>query len=689
MKKRLLHICFSLVLILCTSFSVFAQIDPAEAKDKAKNAKGLERLQAMIDMSEHYKQSNPRQSLSYAQEALRFAQTLKTKNILEAEGFLYDPQTINERRVDAFILSGLAYKSQKRRSRALKNLRDGQKLAKSINYPAGENRVNSILSEMNAASGINNVLDNAISKVEKWVDGNTGEVSSKIKKDAAARGAQINENTAKRAEDNGDYERAIEYYEKSIRSYISIGDSAKSEALSQHVAMLYNKIGEAKEPEEIIAFTESAKKVEEENNPNAEIDDFVEDLKTISEASKPDPILSIVEEETEQKTKTVLREAQSLMAAGRNREAEKKYGEALRLQAVLLQYKSERQMDSLTSEFFIELMLDERDIFEQEAEDSRKDRNFLILITFLFLSIAALSAWLFFIKRKSHREMSRAYDELEETHQELKSTQTQLVAAEKMASLGQLTAGIAHEINNPVNFISGNIHPLKSDISELLKLLNAYENIIQAQGLNEKFSDVSKMKHQMDFEYLKEEISELLEGMAEGAHRTTEIVKGLRMFARVDEEQPKPLNIHLGLDNTLALLKSQLKDVELIKDYGDIPVIEGFPGKINQVFMNVLTNAIQAMPSGGWIRIKTRRVGGQVEVRIQDTGDGIPKETVDKIFEPFFTTKSLGEGTGLGLSISLGIMKQHGGFIDIESDPGHGTEVILSLPLQQETSYSS
>ncbi|MDW3649521.1 MAG: ATP-binding protein [Bacteroidia bacterium] len=689
MKKRLLHICFSLVLILCTSFSVFAQIDPAEAKDKAKNAEGLERLQAMIDMSEHYKQSNPRQSLSYAQEALRFAQTLKTKNILEAEGFLYDPQTINERRVDAFILSGLAYKSQKRRSRALKNLRDGQKLAESINYPAGENRVKSILSEMNAASGINNVLDNAISKVEKWVDGNTGEVSSKIKKDAAARGAQINENTAKRAEDNGDYERAIEYYEKSIRSYISIGDSAKSEALSQHVAMLYNKIGEAKEPEEIIAFTESAKKVEEENNPNAEIDDFVEDLKTISEASKPDPILSIVEEETEQKTKTVLREAQSLMAAGRNREAEKKYGEALRLQAVLLQYKSERQMDSLTSEFFIELMLDERDIFEQEAEDSRKDRNFLILITFLFLSIAALSAWLFFIKRKSHREMSRAYDELEETHQELKSTQTQLVAAEKMASLGQLTAGIAHEINNPVNFISGNIHPLKSDISELLKLLNAYENIVQAQGLNEKFSDVSKMKHQMDFEYLKEEISELLEGMAEGAHRTTEIVKGLRMFARVDEEQPKPLNIHLGLDNTLALLKSQLKDVELIKDYGDIPVIEGFPGKINQVFMNVLTNAIQAMPSGGWIRIKTRRVGGQVEVRIQDTGDGIPKETVDKIFEPFFTTKSLGEGTGLGLSISLGIMKQHGGFIDIESDPGHGTEVILSLPLQQETSYSS
>jgi len=688
-KKRLLHICFSLVLILGTSHSAFTQIDPAEAKDKAKNAKGIARLTAMIEMAEYYKQSNSRQSLSYAQDALRFAQTLKTENVLQADGFLYDPQTINERRVDAFILSGLAYKEQKRRSRALKNLRDGKRLAESIDYKAGENRANTILKSMNAANGINNALDNAISKVEEWVDGNTGEVSSKIKKDVAARGAQINEATAKRAEENGDLERAIEYYEKSISSYVSIGDSAKSEALSQRVAALYTKIGEAKEPEEIIAFTESAKKVEEESNPNAEIDDFVEDLKTISEATKPDPALSIVEEQTEQKTKSVLREAQSLMAAGRNREAEKKYGEALKLQAMLLQYKSERQMDSLTNEFFIELMLDERDIFEQEAEDSREDRNFLILITFLFLSIAALSAWLFFIKRKSHREMSRAYDELEETHQELKSTQTQLVAAEKMASLGQLTAGIAHEINNPVNFISGNIHPLKTDISDLLKLLNAYENSIQEQGLKEKFSNVSKMKTQMDFEYVKEEISELLEGMAEGAHRTTEIVKGLRMFARVDEEQPKPLDIHLGLDNTLALLKSQLKDVELIKDYGDIPVIEGFPGKINQVFMNVLTNAIQAMPGGGWIRIKTRRVGGQVEVRIQDTGDGIPQETVDKIFEPFFTTKSLGEGTGLGLSISLGIMKQHGGFIDIESDPGHGTEVILSLPLQQETTYSA
>ncbi|MEL6256698.1 MAG: ATP-binding protein [Bacteroidota bacterium] len=688
MKKRLLHICFSLVLILGTSLSAFAQLDPAETRDKAKNAKGIARLTAMIEMAEYYKQSNSRQSLNYAQDALRFAQSLKTENVLQANGFLYDPQTINERRVDAFILSGLAYKEQKRRSRALKNLRDAKKQAEAIGYIAGENRANTILTEMNAATGINNMLDNAISKVEKWVDGNTGEVSSKIKKDVAARGAQINEATARRAEENGDLERAIEYYEKSISSYISIGDSAKSEALSQRVAALYTKIGEAKEPEEIIAFTESAKKEEVESNPNAEIDEFVEDLKTISEATKPDPALSIVEEQTEQKTKSVLREAQSLMAAGRNREAEKKYGEALKLQAMLLQYKSERQMDSLTNEFFIELMLDERDIFEQEAEDSREDRNFLILITFLFLSIAALSAWLFFIKRKSHREMSRAYDELEETHQELKSTQTQLVAAEKMASLGQLTAGIAHEINNPVNFISGNIHPLKSDISELLKLLNAYENSIQEQGLKEKFSNVSKMKTQMDFEYLKEEISELLEGMAEGAHRTTEIVKGLRMFARVDEEQPKPLDIHLGLDNTLALLKSQLKDVELIKDYGDVPVIEGFPGKINQVFMNVLTNAIQAMPGGGWIRIKTRRVGRQVEIRIQDTGDGIPQETVDKIFEPFFTTKSLGEGTGLGLSISLGIMKQHGGFIDIESDPGHGTEVILSLPLQQEPSYS-
>ena len=649
----------------------------------------MEALQAMVDVAEYYKNSNSRQSLEYAQDALQYAASLKTKNILQADGFLYDPETINKRKVDALILVGLAYKNIKRRSRALKNLRDAKRLAESINYSAGEDRATTILTEMNAAAGINNMLDNAISKVEKWVDGNTGEVSSKIKKDVAARGAQINEATAKRAEENGDLERAIEYYEKSISSYLSIGDSAKSEALSQHVAGLYKKIGEAKEPEEIIAFTESAKKVEEENNPNAEIEEFVEDLKTISEAAKPDPIISNVEAETEKKQKSVLREAQSLMAAGRSVEANRKYEEALKLQAILLESKSERQMEALTNEIFLMQMLDERDIFLQEAEDGKKDRNVLILITFLFLSIAALSAWLFFVKRKSHREMSRAYDELEVTHQELKSTQTQLVAAEKMASLGQLTAGIAHEINNPVNFISGNIHPLKSDISELLKLLNAYENSIQAHGLNEKFSDVSKMKNQMDFEYLKEEISELLEGMAEGAHRTTEIVKGLRMFARVDEEQPKPLDIHLGLDNTLALLKSQLKDVELIKDYGDIPVIEGFPGKINQVFMNVLTNAIQAMPGGGWIRIKTRRVGGQVEVRIQDTGDGIPQETVDKIFEPFFTTKSLGEGTGLGLSISLGIMKQHGGFIDIESDPGHGTEVILSLPLQQEAAAFS
>lgn len=681
MKNGLLYIFFCLALSLVASTSLLAQTDSTTEQEVSRSERGLERLQAMIDQAESYRKSNSRQSLSYAQEALRHAQNLKTENLLSKTGTIYDTQKLGEAKVTALTLSGIAYKAQRRRSRALKALREAQNLAVSISFEAGERRARLILKELDASAGINNFLNATISKVGTLIDG-TVEVDKKVKTEVAARSAAINENTAKRAEANGDYERAIEFYKKSIKYYVSIKDTVNSTALSQHIARLYEKLGKPKESEEIIAITESAKKIPADTSTSVQqdIDDFVEDLKTIAEASKPAPEVLAEEKKAELKHQSTLRLAKSLARSGNTEASIQKFEEAYTLQAMLIKFKSERQMDSLTNELFIEKILDERDIYEQKAEDTLEDRNFFILIAFLFLAVAALAAWLFFTKRKSHNQVSRAYEKLEETHQELKSTQTQLVAAEKMASLGQLTAGIAHEINNPVNFISGNIHPLKSDISELMQLLNAYENIVQHENLKDKFTEIVSLKEGMDFDYLKEEIQELLAGMEEGATRTTEIVKGLRMFARVDEEQPKPVDLHMGLDNTLALLKGQLKDIEIIRDYGEIPVIDGFPGKINQVFMNVLTNAIQAIPGEGWIGIKTRVVGAQVEIRIQDTGKGIDKDTINRIYEPFFTTKELGEGTGLGLSISLGILKQHGGHIDIESIPGQGTEVILSLP---------
>ncbi|MDP5169048.1 MAG: ATP-binding protein [Bacteroidia bacterium] len=258
-----------------------------------------------------------------------------------------------------------------------------------------------------------------------------------------------------------------------------------------------------------------------------------------------------------------------------------------------------------------------------------------------------------------------------------------------MASLGQLTAGIAHEINNPVNFISGNLHPLREDLKDLLDMLALYEQTVQQQGFEAQFHEAMALRKRIDLDTVREEISELMNGIEEGASRTTEIVQGLRTFARMDGGEPQGFNLHQGLDSTLALLKNQMTNIEVIRDYGDLPELEGFPGRINQVMMNLFTNAVQAMPEGGWLRIKTAVEDDKsVSIAIQDTGKGMSEDIRQRIFEPFFTTKDVGEGTGLGLAISLGIVQQHGGNILIESQPGHGTLVVVRLPIRQAVKSS-
>ncbi|WNJ16888.1 ATP-binding protein [Pontibacter sp. G13] len=380
-------------------------------------------------------------------------------------------------------------------------------------------------------------------------------------------------------------------------------------------------------------------------------------------------------------SETAFDEAQLALERGRIKEYKKQINDFLvkevKYQALIAEAKAEAVSDSLERVSLAQKM-------EQEAELDQQFRRFLFIVLACLGAIATLLSFLFVTKRKAHKEVSHAYDELEDAHQQLKTAQTQLVSAEKMASLGQLTAGIAHEINNPINFISGTIEPLKNDVSDMISLLKTYELIIEREELRHKFEDAINLKQEIELDYLLEEIEELLAGIDEGAGRTTEIVKGLRIFARLDESDRKRFDVHSGLDSTLALLKSSLGHIEVIKDYQEIPDIEGFPGKINQVFMNVLSNAIQAMPEGGTIAIRTRRTEEAVTVSIQDQGMGIPEEVKDRIFEPFFTTKDVGEGTGLGLSICHGIMEQHGGSIDIKSQIGQGTEVILTLPLQQE-----
>lgn len=285
-------------------------------------------------------------------------------------------------------------------------------------------------------------------------------------------------------------------------------------------------------------------------------------------------------------------------------------------------------------------------------------------------------------------ELSDANTELSATLAELKEAQGQLVEAEKMASLGQLTAGIAHEINNPINFVTSNINPLKRDIDILLEAINMIEGVGLSEGnAVQKQKQIEEYKEAIDLDYLKIEISHLLKGINEGASRTAEIVKGLRIFSRLDEDDFKRADVNEGLDSTLIIVNNLLDNrIKVIKDYGDIPVIECYPGKLNQVFLNIISNAIHAIKkrhnnSGGEITISTGGDKESIFIKIADNGTGMDENTKRKIFEPFFTTKDVGEGTGLGMSIVYNTIKRHEGEIEINSTMGVGTEFVIKLPV--------
>lgn len=274
--------------------------------------------------------------------------------------------------------------------------------------------------------------------------------------------------------------------------------------------------------------------------------------------------------------------------------------------------------------------------------------------------------------------------ELQFTLENLKLTQSQLIQSEKMASVGVLTAGIAHELNNPINFVSGNVNPLLRDINDIFNLIKKYDEVIKSNKLESSFNEIDLLKTEMDFTFLVKEIFNLLEGIEDGANRSSHIVKGLRSFSRLDEEKYQLYDIHDGIDSTLILLHNKIKDrINVRKEYGDLGEIECYPSKLNQVMMNILTNSIQAIEDKGEIFIQTVGSAIGIKIIIKDDGKGMTPEVKEHMFEPFFTTKEVGQGTGLGLSISYGIIEQHNGNIDVISEPGKGTEFIISLPKTQ------
>lgn len=348
------------------------------------------------------------------------------------------------------------------------------------------------------------------------------------------------------------------------------------------------------------------------------------------------------------------------------------------------------------------------DNYREGRLDAAQNYRYALLVyaALLLLSLA----WLGLRLRASYRRLDTANDglrdanenlearvadrteNLERTLADLKSSQAQLVQSEKMASLGQMVAGVSHEINTPLGYVRSNNDIVSQSLQELEALLAAYQETLRLledsnadeTALATAFAELEQLTAELEPEVLLGELQQLVGDNEDGLVQISELVSNLKDFSRLDRSRTEHVNLNTSLDAAVNICRSQLKDkVEVVRDYGDLPEIECAPSQINQVFLNLITNAGQAMEDAGRIQLITRRQDDNVLVRIRDNGKGMDKETSAKIFDPFFTTKPPGQGTGLGLSIVYRIIKEHAGRIVAASLPGKGTEFAILLPLRQ------
>jgi signal transduction histidine kinase len=321
--------------------------------------------------------------------------------------------------------------------------------------------------------------------------------------------------------------------------------------------------------------------------------------------------------------------------------------------------------------------IDARKRSEQELEVYRRELELRVVqrTADLDSKVAELE-----VKREEQREL---IDKLE-------AARHQAMQAEKMASIGQLAAGVAHEINNPVGFVLSNFRSLERYMADVFGVIAAYEAAEPLLSEGAQLANLRRVKAGAELDFVKEDVRQLLIESADGLDRVKRIVQDLKDFSRVGENEWQIADLVRGLESTLNVVRNEIKyKAEVVKRYGTMPEIECMPSQLNQVFMNLLVNAAHAIAERGTITIVAETVGDEVRVAITDTGSGIAPEVLGRIFDPFFTTKPVGQGTGLGLSLSYGIVRRHGGRIDVESEPGVGTTFRVWLPIRQARQPSS
>ncbi|HDR9251081.1 histidine kinase [Burkholderia vietnamiensis] len=292
-------------------------------------------------------------------------------------------------------------------------------------------------------------------------------------------------------------------------------------------------------------------------------------------------------------------------------------------------------------------------------------------------------------RRAAQARLEQEKDEQRRLLRALEDTHVQLLQSEKLASIGQLAAGVAHEINNPIGFISANLNTLRTWVRSLLDVLAAHDALLPQ--LEPAARDaLAAQRRAADLDYVRDEIVTLIDESIDGAVRVRRIVQDLRDFSRPGSGEWSVVDLHAGLDSTLNVVHNELKyKADIVREYGDVPSVECLPSQLNQVFMNLLVNAAHAIPTRGVITIRTSSDGACVSIAISDTGTGMTPDVARRIFDPFFTTKPVGQGTGLGLSVSHGIVERHRGTIDVTSVPGQGTTFCVRLPIRRPHAEAS